>query len=738
MKSNSACYLRVAVAAPLRRLFTYLPPPDVPATTINPGQRISVPFGHRRRVGLVVEVTNDCDLPAARLRRAHSLIDSVPLFTREHLELLLWAGEYYQHPLGDALLACLPAALRLGKPATLPETVTWQLHEQRPVDSSDRLRRAPKQAALLALFEQHHPLALDSGALIAAGFRDWRAPLKALLKRGWLIETRRPASISDRIQARQETPLVLNNEQAIALGEIRAGLGGFHTYLLEGVTGSGKTEVYLQAVAEVLGEGRQALILLPEIALTPQLIERFERRFSCTVAVLHSGLNDSERLRAWLLARDGHAGVVLGTRSAVWTPLKQAGLIVVDEEHDTSYKQQDGFRYHARDVAIMRARREQVPIVLGSATPSLESLHNARCGRYHHLHLPRRAGAARKPVLQVLDIRQSRMHGVLSGRFLEQIRDNLNAGRQTLLFLNRRGYAPVLMCHACGWSAECDRCDAPMTWHRSRGILACHHCGREARRPDECPACGSGELIEIGHGTERLAQTLQEVLPDAAVVRIDRDTTRRRGSMQLLLDSVHTGTAQILVGTQMLAKGHHFPDVSLVGILEADGGLFSTDFRALERMAQLIVQVSGRAGRDRHPGTVVLQTHHPDHPLLRTLLEHGYPAFAEAALAERNAIRLPPFNYLALLRAEAAQAIPAERFLTEARRLLEPAGLDLMGPVPAPRPRRAGRQRLQLLIQSAERQRLQQALSPWLLQLEELPASRRVRWSIDVDPQDLS
>lgn len=738
MKPGRTFYLHVAVAAPLRRVFTYLAPAGCDPSTIAAGQRVSVPFGQRRRVGLILDITDVTDVPASRLRRAHNVIDERPLFAPSHLDLLRWACNYYQHPVGDALLSCLPVALRQGKPATLPATVTWQLQIQTPRDAMKQLQRAPRQAAILKLFEEHHPRPLDSAALIAAGFRDWRSPLKSLIKRGWLAEIHQSVADAGRTNHINETPLVLNDQQAEAMQTIRDSLGQFRTHLLEGVTGSGKTEVYLHATAEVLAQNRQTLVLLPEIALTPQLIARFENRFDCTVAVLHSGLNDSERLRAWLLARDGYAGVVLGTRSAVWTPLKRPGLIIIDEEHDTSYKQQDGFRYHARDVAIMRGQREQAPVILGSATPSLESLHNARNDRYQHLFLPNRAGAAQIPSIQVMDIRQSHMHGVLSDKFLQLIRKNLEAGRQTLLFLNRRGYAPLLMCHACGWNANCERCDVAMTWHKGRNMLACHHCGREARRPAACPACGDKELIEVGHGTERLTQTLHEVLPQARVVRIDRDTTRRRGSMQSLLDEVHTGKAQILVGTQMLAKGHHFADVSLVGILEADGGLFSTDFRALERMAQLIVQVSGRAGRVRHPGTVVLQTHHPDHPLLHTLLTRGYAAFAEAALLERSAARLPPYNYLVLLRAEATQAAAAERFLLEARRLLEAAGLELLGPVPAPRPRRAGRQRMQLLIQSPDRQRLQHSLGPWLSRLEELPTGRRVRWSIDVDPQDLS
>jgi len=534
-----------------------------------------------------------------------------------------------------------------------------------------------------------------------------------------------------------EQPLQLNADQAQALAAIRSSYGRHQTHLLDGVTGSGKTEVYLQATADILEQQRQCLLLLPEIALTPQLIRRFEDRFGRRLAILHSGLTDADRCRAWLRARDGLADVVLGTRSAVWTPLPRPGLIIVDEEHDRSYKQQDGFRYHARDVAIMRAYQENVPIVLGSATPSLESLFNTGQQRYTHLSLPDRAGQARSPAMHVLDIRQAPMHGALSERFLQMLRDNLAAGQQSLLFLNRRGYAPVIMCHACGWTALCHRCDTSMTYHKHKQRLCCHHCGREHPRPRQCESCGA-ELIEVGHGTERVEQTLAAALPGARVLRIDRDSTRRKGTLEAMLQDARGGEADILIGTQMLAKGHHFPGVSLVGILEADGGLFSTDFRALEHMAQLIIQVSGRAGRAEHPGTVVIQTHHPNHALLRTLTEEGYPAFAAAALAERQTLDLPPYSHMALMRAEAKQASEAERFLDEARQLLpSPTTIEALGPVAAPRPRRAGYQRLQLLLQSSQRPSLRRVLAEWLPVVEQLKSSRRVRWSIDVDPQEM-
>ena len=734
--SPAGRYLQVALATPVRRLFTYLPPADSGHGGLSPGQRVVVPFGNRRRVGLIMSISAETGVAAGRLKRISHVVDTAPIMPETHLALLRWASDYYQHPIGEAVFTGLPARLRQDVAAVLEPPRGWQFYPDGPdVDMPRPGKRAPRQAELLDLLEYRYPDALTATDITAAGISNWRAPLKILLERGWVREV--TMAQQERRQASLEPALTLNDDQQQVLAAICDSFGRHQTHLLEGVTGSGKTEVYLQAAAGILEQGRQCLLLLPEIALTPQLVRRFERRFGQRLAILHSGLTDSDRCHAWLRARDGLADVVLGTRSAVWTPLGKPGLIIVDEEHDLSYKQQDGFRYNARDVAIMRGYRESVPVVLGSATPSLETLSNAMHGRYRHLLLPQRAGTAGFPALHVLDIRQSPMRGALSERFLQMLKDNLAAGRQSLLFLNRRGYAPVLLCHECGWTATCQRCDSAMTYHRQRQRLCCHHCGREQQRPAQCPGC-EGKLIEVGHGTERVEQTLAENLPEARLLRIDRDTTRRRGVLEDLLQQAHDGRVDILVGTQMLAKGHHFPAVSLVGVLEADGGLFSTDFRALEHLAQLIIQVSGRAGRAEHPGTVVIQTHHPDHPLLRTLTEQGYPAFARAALAEREQLQLPPYSHLALMRAEAKQSAAAQHFLSEARQLIPAsAAIEVLGPVPAPRPRRAGYQRLQLLLQSAQRSPLQRLLGNWLSQVEQLQSSRKVRWSIDVDPQEM-
>jgi primosomal protein N' (replication factor Y) len=510
--------------------------------------------------------------------------------------------------------------------------------------------------------------------------------------------------------------------------------------LLDGVTGSGKTEVYLKLVESVIGRGSQVLVLVPEIGLTPQLVSRFRRRLAAPIAVMHSGLSESQRHCAWHMAGRGEAAVVIGTRSAVFTPLKRPGLIVVDEEHDSSFKQQDGFRYNARDLAVFRARQYNIPVLLGSATPSLESLLNVQRRKYHYLSLPERAGVAELPRLDVIDIRHQQLQGGLSQRLLEQVYEHLEADAQVLLFLNRRGFAPVLLCHQCGWAVCCERCDAHMTMHAGSRVLRCHHCGAERPVPQFCPECGSPDLRGLGEGTERLEQELRHRFADISIVRIDRDTTRRRGEMQSKLDQIHRGEHRILIGTQMLSKGHDFPRVTLVGIVNADYGLYSTDFRAAERMAQLIVQVAGRAGRAGRPGKVILQTHLPDHPLLRMLLSGGYAEFAKAALNDRQVCGLPPCGHMAVLRAESPAPQDCKSFLERVRTSLRkrPEGeFSILGPAPPPMERRAGLYRMHLLVTARKRQTLSLLLDDWIDELDSMQGARKVRWSLDVDPVDL-
>ena len=530
----------------------------------------------------------------------------------------------------------------------------------------------------------------------------------------------------------------LNPQQVQAINAITASTDAHSTHVLQGITGSGKTEVYIEAVRRVTEQGRQALILVPEIGLTTQFIERLKQRLPVNILVQHSALSDTQRLRNWLAARNGEVSVIIGTRSAVWMPLKAPGLYVVDEEHDPSYKQDSGFRYSARDIAVVRGKFDGVPVALGSATPSLETLKNIKGRKYLPQVLPARTAGAKPPEIRFIDLRKQPVSGALSKTLLSEIALTLEHNNQALLFLNRRGYAPVILCHACGWYAECTRCSTKMTFHKDKNCLVCHHCDARRNLPALCPDCEQPELVEVGHGTQRLDQTLAAHFPDARILRIDRDSTRRKGSMEKMLRAITTGDADLLIGTQMLAKGHHFPRLTLVGIVDADAGLLSADFRASERMAQLMVQVSGRAGREQRAGVVYIQTHFPEHPLLQTLVHRNYGEFADLLLKERRQAQLPPYAHLALLGAEATKAEVAEKFLRVAGDSLKNHhNLAVFGPLAAPIEKRRGRYRSQLLIQSGNRNTLRQALAPWRQTLESMQEAKRVRWFLDVDPQDL-
>ncbi|MGM0678031.1 MAG: primosomal protein N' [Pseudomonadota bacterium] len=733
--SSPPTIVQVAVPTPLHGHFDYLPPAQGPLPPV--GARVRVPFGRRRIVGLVVGHGQGSALPNARLKRIEAVLDETPLLDAPLLNLLRWAADYYHHPLGEVISAALPQTLRQGKLAIARGIERYHVTESGRTIAPDGLTRAPRQASVLRRL-QANPEGITLEQLREGQDTDPRAALKALIDKGLVERHHRPCLEPPRDE-RPDAP-ALNAAQQAAISSITESLGGFTCHLLEGVTGSGKTEVYLHAIEQVLERGLQSLVLVPEIALTPQLLERFRQRLATPIAVLHSSLSDGERHCAWLSARSGEAGVIIGTRSAVFAPWARPGLIIVDEEHDASLKQQEGFRYHARDLAVMRGHREAVPVVLGSATPSLESLGNVERGQYQRIELPGRAGGAVAPRLKVLDVRQQFMDEGLSTALLDAMQRHLEADGQVLLFLNRRGFAPALICHDCGWVADCHRCDARMTWHAGARLLRCHHCGHETGIPARCPSCGNA-LAPRGQGTERIEQALHKHFPQYPAIRIDRDSTRRKGSLESALEGVREGRYRILVGTQMLAKGHDFPNVTLAAILDADQGLFSVDFRAVERLAQTIIQVAGRSGRALRAGEVMIQTHQPDHPLLSSLLGGGYRAFARTALAERREATLPPYASLALLRAEAVDAQTPLAFLEQARdhlQTLSLPGIHPWGPAPAPMERRAGRYRAHLLLHAPRRQDLQRALGPWLTELARLPGARQVRWSIDVDPADLT
>jgi primosomal protein N' (replication factor Y) len=729
--------LRVAVDAPVMGIFDYVvdgtEPIDAAASVEWAGRRVRVPFGRSERVGVVL----GCAVgePAANLKSVLAFLDAEPLLTAHDLRLGKWMAGYYHAPLGEVLGLLLPTSLRAGAVFERPAPQGWRVLEGAPL----MVARSARQTEVLQRLR-----ALSPHAIADTDLRGLSAVLRALEQRGWVerVAMERDVSITDEPVSITPSAFVLNAEQAIAHEAIAASLGTFGVFVLHGITGSGKTEVYLAAMVEALQRGLQVLVLVPEIALTPQWVARFVTRFAAAdVVVLHSGLTARAREKAWAAAQSGRAKVVLGTRSAVLTPMPHLGLLVIDEEHDPSYKQQEGLRYQARDVALVRAQQRGIPVVLGSATPSLESLAKVAQGRYACLRLTRRAGGARLPRVDVLDMRRRAVQDGLSAPLLERIRVHLLAGGQVLLFLNRRGFAPALVCHDCGEVAQCLQCSAPMTVHRARGRLVCHHCGAERAVPRACSACGSTNLDMPGQGTERLEMALRGLFPEFALERIDRDTTRRKGELEAKLARAHSGEARILLGTQMLSKGHDFPGVTLAAVLDADSGLMSSDFRAPERLVQLIVQVAGRAGRAQREADaeVVIQTHQPEHPLLQALLHGGFDRCADILMRERKLAELPPFAHLALLRAEAKDGARVLVFLQRCALFLRGFNADLrvMGPAPAPLEMRAGRMRFQLLLMSVQRVTLHEALRQMSVDLPSWPERRGVLWSLDVDPQDM-
>ncbi|MGH8140202.1 MAG: primosomal protein N' [Steroidobacteraceae bacterium] len=731
--------LRVALDTPLRRLFDYLPPGTAAAAPdhacIKPGTRVRVPFGRQRLVGMVMEVADSSDLPPERLKAILEILDSRPILDPAALGLLRWAAEYYHHPAGEVVSAAVPKALRLGASASATEEHWSATGTGQEACARGEPRRAPKQRQLLEHLVQHDSLATDT---LSVHMPNWRDAARSLAARGWITSRDiTPATANEPIGVRVAGP-PLAEDQKIAVHAVAESLGRFGAFVLHGVTGSGKTEVYLRLTERVLSLGRRSLVLVPEIGLTPQLVGRFRERFDAPMTVLHSALTDHERLLAWREAFSGRARIVLGTRSAIFAPMADLGIIIVDEEHDASFKQHEGgFRYSARDLAVVRAQRANVPVLLGSATPALETLHNVTTGRYVRLSLSRRTEQAVPPRMALVDLRASAVQAGISTPAVQAMERHLQEDGQALVFLNRRGYAPTLLCTACGWVAPCAECDARLTVHLSAGRLRCHHCGADAPLPARCPQCGFATKT-VGQGTERIEEALAALFPGVALVRLDRDVVRKRGDMETAMRRMASGEARILIGTQMVTKGHDFPNVTLVVVLNADQGLFSTDFRAPERLAQTIVQVAGRAGRGTRPGEVLIQTEFPTHPLLQSLLTEGYDGFARTALAERAQAAWPPFSRLAAVRDSAKTADAALAFLADARGLAKPPReVKLLGPVPAAMARRAGRYHAQLLIESPERGALHRFLDAWLPEVEQLQSARRVRWALDVDPIEL-
>jgi primosomal protein N' (replication factor Y) len=725
--SPNELILKVAIPVPLPQVFDYLPPGETPCPAR--GVRVLVPFGKRRLVGIVIDHAAGSDLPGYRLARVIRALDECkPLLNTEMLELLKWCWRYYKHPPGEVVFNALPPVLRQFAGKLPPPPVHYGLTEAGRERLAAEPGRAAAQWALLKLMERGPA----TPAVLRAGHSGWRKIVARLAELGWVVEEYqsrpRPAPVKGP---------VLIQEQADALAAIRSTQGRFRCHLLDGVTGSGKTEIYLKLVAEVIDSGGQALVLVPEIGLTPQLVKRFRDRLGMEPAVYHSGLSDGARLDVWAAARRGDAQLLLGTRSALFLPMPNAALIVMDESHDASFKQKEGFRFAARDVAVKRASGLAVPIVLGSATPSLETLHNAARGRFGWHRLRQRATGAPQPEWSVMDLRKQSLSAGLAGPVLDAMSETLERGEQALVFLNRRGYAPVLLCHECGWHGACHRCDANLTWHRAGNTLVCHHCGHCQGAPKFCPDCSADALQGAGQGTEQLERFLGKRFPGYPLYRFDRDVTRRKGAFESLYEQVREGEPAILVGTQMLAKGHHFPRVTLVVIVSLDQALYSGDFRATERMGQLMIQVAGRAGRAERPGRVMLQTHHPDHPMIERLCRAGYERFATDLLEERRLAGLPPVTFQAQLRADASARDPLREFLESARDVFKSRNSMVHGPFPAQMERRGGRLRWYLLVQDVSRPELQATLDQWLPAVRKLPAARRVRWALDVDPQEL-
>ncbi|MDY2947586.1 MAG: primosomal protein N' [Mannheimia varigena] len=732
----------MALNVPLHRYFDYLLPDEL---NVCKGSRVVVPFGRQTKIGIAVDFPQESDVPSDKLKPITAVLDLESIFDDEMWQLLTWAARYYHAPVGEVLNSALPVKLRNGDSTERSQpdyfVVTEQGRKSLIIGENKKAKKQVELLTELAVFTKffEKPTACSPSA--------W----KGLLEKGYVEKIDVPFVAQSWQQSLGELPLVnvqnrltLNKQQTLVVSRLNV-QNDFATFLLNGVTGSGKTEVYLQFIETVLKRKQQVLVLVPEIGLTPQTVQRFKARFNVEIDVLHSNMNETERLNAWLRAKNGESAIVIGTRSALFTQFKKLGAIILDEEHDSSFKQQDGCRYHARDLAVLRAKNADIPIILGSATPSLESLQNVQNGKFVELALTARAGNAQLAHQQIIDLKTQRITSGLSERLLSMMKKHLGQGSQVMLFLNRRGFAPVLLCHECGWICECEACNKPFTYHQKQRVLRCHHCATQKVIPRQCGHCGSTNLITTGVGTEQLEQMLNEQFPNYQVTRIDRDSTARKGTLENHLADIREGKSQILIGTQMLAKGHHFPNVTLVAIVNVDSALFSVDFRAEERLAQLYLQVAGRAGRAEKKGEVVLQTHYPDHPLLKTLLEQGYAEFANEALKMRKLMMLPPFSSQALFRAtgkDNAQTLAVleklNGYFQQKIQQLNLQNVQLLPPLAAPMAKKAGHYRCLLLIQHPARNVLQRLLDCFDQDRESLEIPANIKLSLDIDPQEIS
>jgi primosomal protein N' (replication factor Y) (superfamily II helicase) len=725
MPSNTI--LNIALDVPLNRTFDYLSGDFVARI----GSRVIVPFAGRNLVGVVVGLSDSSDFPVEKLKSVSHVFDDV-VFNVESLKLLQFCADYYHYPLGQALISALPLRLRQLKPAVSRKQFAYSL-----VANADLTLITAKKAVMqriITALQATPVLAAGDAALISSAWKKAITELKSL----GLVTEHEVLAVKASMPSSAVEP-TLNDEQQQAITQVLALTNQFKPWLLHGITGSGKTEVYIQILRQILAEkDAQVLVLVPEINLTPQLEARFRSRLSqYPLVTLHSNLSESERLQNWLAASTGAAKIVIGTRLSVFTPMPNLKLIVIDEEHDGSYKQQDGMRYHARDVAMVRAKQLNIPIILGSATPSLETWHNSQKGQYGLLSLKQRAVQnAQLPRIFCIDTAKSPTENGLSPLLVKALRERLDKKEQSLLFINRRGYAPVLHCNACQWASACTRCSAKLVVHLSQKRLKCHHCGHEQKIPLQCPSCGNADIRPVGQATQRLEQTLQSILPSARIARVDRDSMRSKDALTEVLTSVHAGEIDILVGTQMLAKGHDFPNLTLVGVLDTDSALYSPDFRASEKLFAQLMQVSGRAGRAEKAGEVLIQTAFPQHALFEALRSQDYVSFANELLQERQTMQFPPASFFALLRAESSKFTEVEKFLHLARNAARNANTDVMvyDIIRPQMERLKGMERGQLLLQAGSRAALQRLLKVWQPEIKGFLLANKVRWSIDIDP----
>lgn len=682
-----------------------------------PGTRVRVPLGRSHVVGIVTALS---DHPTRTMKPIEDILDTAPILKEDLLKLASWLVDYYHHPIGSVYAALLPTLARRGNSTDFDPPLIWITAETLIPTSLDR---APRQRLLWEALSSAGPVTTNEARKLGATL----PLLRKLEQKGIVVSHAEPANYA--INPSDIDPTA---EQTAAVRNITAQLSQFGVHTLYGVTGSGKTEVYLRVIETVLKQRKQALVLVPEIALTPQTTARFVERFGAA-GVIHSATSDRERFRTWTQVASGEHQILIGTRSAVFANFADLGVIIVDEEHDPSFKQTEGLRYSARDVAIIRAQMLGIPCVLGSATPSLETVANVERKRYSMARISERPGSRKMPTFRIIDIRGKRLDGGLSDPLLTVIRQHLDNNGQVLVFINRRGYAPTLCCSRCGWRAECEACDVRLTLHQSPKLLQCHHCLRRYPIPTNCPDCASDEIVALGTGTQRVEQTLEKVFPEIPILRVDRDTTRSQTQLQNLFSKLTSPSTRILVGTQMLAKGHHLPNVTLVAVVNADNGFLSPDFRGPERTAQLITQVAGRAGRAERPGEVWIQSYDPANPNLVALTESGYDGFTRTEMEHRRMAQLPPFTVMAMLRADSSNSNDAETFLLQLLAIVETFNIEAMGPVIAPLARKSGRFRHQALLVSRRRSEIQLALHA----IEtKVPSQNSVRWSIDVDPID--